>query len=118
MSARLLIIDDDQDIRVFLSIALSAAGYEVSACARLPLPAEAPTPDLALVDLLDQGAPLKASALAALVARGCPVLLISGLQPDDPRVRAALSQGAVGFLQKPFTLDLLRARVEAALKGR
>lgn len=117
MSARLLIVDDDLDIRTFLDIALRAYGYEVEArCAPHLTPGEA-LPDVALLDLLFGGRPPPEEFISGLIVGGVKVLLISGLQRDDPRVQRALTLGAHGFLQKPFTLDQLRAQVAALLKA-
>lgn len=46
-----------------------------------------------------------------------PMLLLSG-NANDPRARELLREpGVIGLLPKPFTIDLLLKKVEAALPG-
>src|SRR6201985_578217 len=96
---RLLVVDDDPDVRVSLERALRCAGYAVTTAVHG-------------ADALD--------ALAAcrrLRARGdaTPILVLTARDAVDDRV-AGLAAGADDYLVKPFALAELLARVQALLR--
>ena len=109
---QVLVVDDDDDIRDYLGLALRALGHTVTvvtAADRVPPDLR---PDVALVDLLVEGDATAALALVRwLVGHGARVVLITGLSLDAPPVQVALASGAGSVLQKPFTLDAVRAAV-------
>ncbi|MDJ0388755.1 response regulator [Roseomonas sp. E05] len=117
-AARILVVDDEPQIHRFLGPALEAAGY-------LPLRAEtaaealrlAATRSPALV-LLDLGLPDLdgKAALARLRAfSSAPVIVVSARDMEDEKV-AALDAGADDYVEKPFALAELLARIRAALR--
>jgi diguanylate cyclase (GGDEF)-like protein len=118
--ARLLIADDEPDARVLLNEALgeeydvltAADGQEAVDLAR------AQHPDLVLLDLnmprLD-GFEVLEQLRADPSTTDMPVILVTARSDDAGKVRA-LDQGAVDYLQKPFSERELRARVERTLR--
>jgi putative two-component system response regulator len=115
---RVLVVDDDHRITMFLDRILREAGYEVAIAydgeSALCAVAETP-PDLIIIDVVMPGRDgfavcqhLKNDPATRLT----PVILVSGLHEPDVRVRG-LEVGADDFLHKPFdTRELLvRSRV-------
>ena len=119
---RVLVVDDERAIAAVLRLALEDAGFEVDEAYAsddaLALAVQR-RPDVILVDLLlgdDAGDTSAGEALSlALRARGLetPIIIVSALR----RAVDVAEQLGVGFLAKPFDLDDLIARVEAALAG-
>ncbi len=118
--ARLLVADDEPDARELLGEALgdeydvltAADGQEAVDVAR------AQRPDLLLLDLnmprLD-GFEVLEQLRADPSTTDMPVILVTARSDDAGKVRA-LDQGAVDYLQKPFSERELRARVERTLR--
>jgi two-component system KDP operon response regulator KdpE len=120
MNARpkILIVDDEEQIRLFLRITLNAAGYEPIEAATGRAGIEACTgkkPDLALVDL---GLP-DVSGLdvirAVRVWTQLPIIVLSVRSEEEDKV-AALDAGANDYVQKPFSTAELLARIRASLR--
>ncbi len=108
---RVLLVDDDDDLREALSELLSFGGYAVAACSS---GAEALAwlhrhgrPDLILLDLMMpgmSGAELKAELDRDPSLRGATVVVLSG----DVRLRdQAAAMGAAGWISKPTPMDTL-----------
>src|SRR5690349_713596 len=102
--ARVLIIDDEPQIRNLLQIALESNGYTVqhAASARegMVLSTNHP-PDMVLLDL---GLPDEPGQEVLKKLRGWytkPIMIIS-VQNDEPAIVNALDQGANDYLVKPF----------------
>lgn len=119
MTARLvLVIDDEPQIHRFLAPALAADGYE-------PLRALTAADGLHLADtrspaaiLLDLGLPDGdgQSLLPKLRAvTAAPILVISARDAEAEKVRA-LDSGADDFVEKPFVIGELLARLRACLR--
>jgi two-component system response regulator MprA len=116
---RLLVVDDDEDVRDSLHRALGYAGYAVATAANgadaLSAVARAPV-DLIIMDVL---MPMLdgLDACRALRERGddTPVLVLTARDAVDDRV-AGLDAGADDYLVKPFALRELLARVNALLR--
>jgi two-component system, OmpR family, response regulator MprA len=119
MRPRLLVVDDDQDVRESLRRALGYAGYAVSTVVNgvdaLGTVARTPV-DLIIMDVL---MPMLdgLDACRALRDRGddTPVLVLTARDTIDDRV-AGLDAGADDYLVKPFALRELIARVNALLR--
>jgi two-component system, OmpR family, response regulator MprA len=117
--SRVLVVDDDLDIRDSLGRALGYAGYAVSTAPNgaeaLHTVAQAPV-DLIILDVL---MPMLngLETCRALRARGVatPVLVLTARDAIDDRV-AGLEAGADDYLVKPFALRELLARVNALLR--
>jgi len=111
--ARVLIIDDDSDIRDAVTEVLSFEGHEVFGAAEGEqglVRCRQVRPDLVLLDLMMPGMNgwdfLKALRREEAIA-GIPVVVVSALG-RVPELQVA------GFLPKPFGLDALVAVVQSA----
>ncbi len=105
---RILIVDDDAEIREYLELALSGPGAAVSSAASVVDVPDEPACDVALVDLLLEGEETGEPLISRLAERGVRVVVMTGLSTDAPPVRRALAAGAASVLQKPFTLSAVR----------
>ncbi|MEZ5705836.1 MAG: response regulator transcription factor [Burkholderiaceae bacterium] len=116
---RILVAEDQTDIRDLLVLNLRAAGYAVSetrdGLSALALHTEAPC-DLLVLDLMMPG--LDGLELCkTLRARGdtTPILMLTAKATELDRV-LGLELGADDYLTKPFSLPELLARVKAQLR--
>ena len=121
MSLRVLLVEDDRELRTTLCEALRVEGYQVSTAASLAdaraLLAHAQPPDLLLLDLgLPDG---EGETLLMQLRRDqtLPVLVISAREQDGLKVRL-LDAGADDYLVKPFSVSELLARMRVALRHR
>lgn len=115
---RVLVIDDEPQIRRFLRISLGSQGFEV---------VEAPSGTLGLsqaeaggidVVLLDLGLPdMDGQALLESLRQhsDVPVIILSVREQEDEKVRA-LDNGANDYVTKPFGIRELLARIRAVLR--
>ncbi|HVX05944.1 MAG TPA: response regulator [Rhodanobacteraceae bacterium] len=117
---RVLVIDDEAQIRRFLDIGLRAEGYEVlhAATAAEGL-AQAATrePDLVILDL---GLPDRDGHEVLSELRQwsqVPVLMLSVRSAETEKVRA-LDAGANDYVTKPFGIQELMARLRVLLRDR
>jgi two-component system, OmpR family, KDP operon response regulator KdpE len=115
---RVLVVDDEIEIRRALSRALSAREYVVETAAdgleAVEL-AESFHPDLVVLDL---NLPKLDGLEVARRIRGAspvPILVLSVREDESDKV-AALDLGADDYLTKPFGIDELLARVRALLR--
>jgi putative two-component system response regulator len=121
VSAKILIVDDDQNVRETLTRVLQREGYTLITATngREALETVArESPDLILLDVtmpeLDGFAvcqQLKNDEHTALI----PVTMLTGLDDREHR-RYGLEAGADDFLTKPFEPSLLRARIRSQLR--
>lgn len=118
ISAAVLVIDDEEQIRRALRSVLTAHGYSVLLAAtaeeavRLAASAK---PDLIVLDLTlpDADGVDLASELRAWIS--APILVLSVRSGDEDKI-AALDAGADDYLTKPFSAGELVARVRALLR--
>jgi two-component system, OmpR family, response regulator MprA len=116
METRVLVVDDDADVRDSLRRALGYAGYEVATAVNgaeaLKSVAKSPV-DLIILDVL---MPMLDGLGACRALRdrgdGTPVLVLTARDTVDDRV-AGLDAGADDYLVKPFALRELVARMNA-----
>jgi two-component system KDP operon response regulator KdpE len=117
-SPRILIIDDERQMRRFLSVSLSANGYELTEAetGREGLAqAAAQNPDLVLLDL---GLPdLDGLSVTARLREWSrvPIIVISARGQEEDKINA-LDAGADDYLTKPFGVGELLARMRVALR--
>jgi DNA-binding response OmpR family regulator len=117
---KILIVDDDGDLRAVLGFALRDAGYLVIDAADAPAAlgaAEAERPDLVILDLNLPSAD-GLTALPGLRGEGearRPVIVLSVRSAEEDVVKA-LDLGADDYLTKPFSPRTLLARVRAVLR--
>jgi two-component system KDP operon response regulator KdpE len=118
--ARILVIDDEPQIRRFLRISLNAYGYEVIEAARGEDgigKCATESPDLVILDL---GLPdLDGQEVIARIREWsrAPIIVLSVRAAEDEKV-AALDRGADDYVTKPFGIHELLARVRASLRAR
>ncbi len=115
---RVLVIDDEPQIRRALRVALTAEGYSVDLAETgdqgLDQVASSP-PDLVILDL---GLPdMDGAEVCARLREWCavPVIVLSVRDAEKDKVRA-LDRGADDYLVKPFGIAELLARMRAALR--
>jgi two-component system KDP operon response regulator KdpE len=117
---RILVIDDEAQIRRFLDIGLRAEGYEVCLAANaaegLSL-AATQSPDLVILDI---GLPDREGhdVLAELRQwTQVPVMMLTVRDAEKEKVRA-LDAGANDYVTKPFGIQELMARLRVLLRSR
>jgi two-component system KDP operon response regulator KdpE len=115
---RILVCDDDPQIRRALSLILREAGYEVSIASTGEEGldrAAVEGPHLAIVDLLlpDQHGIDVCRRLREWSE--IPILVLSAISDEQTKIEA-LAQGADDYVTKPFGPGELVARVKAALR--
>jgi two-component system KDP operon response regulator KdpE len=115
--SRVLIVDDEPEVRAVLRDYLHDQGYDVgeaeTAIGALTEVKER-RPDVVLLDLNMPGAVRGEAIIAALRAQEIPVIIISG-EHDADVARLTLREGAFDYVKKPFDLLRVRDLVEAAL---
>lgn len=115
---RILIVEDDQDIRSVLRAILSAGGYrltEAEGVARGDIEARSGKPDLLIVDL---GLPDGDGLTLIRQVRGwsrVPIIVLSARTQEDQKL-AAFEAGADDYVTKPFSAPELLARVHAVFR--
>jgi len=123
LGSRILVADDDPDIRILVHEALSQDGHIVSQASTgqeaLAL-IDAQAPDLLVLDLImpKQGGLEVLKLLRSRSATATlPVLVLTSLD-DEVNTRASFDLGATDYLTKPFSIPQLAARVRACLSRR
>ena len=118
---RVLVVDDEETIRLALGRFLRARGYEVHAVASGQDALEAITPGAYALMLCDVRMPglsgLDVVPQARALDPDLAIVMLSAVN-DAPTARAALTQGAVDYLVKPVELAVLLQSVETALHKR
>ena len=118
MPTRILVIDDEAEVRHALRRGLEVLGYEIEVAADGATGVglvDSFAPDVVLLDLAMPGM----SGLTALgQIRGgfsVPVIVLSVMGEESDKVRA-LESGADDYLTKPFGMQELNARIRVALR--
>jgi two-component system, cell cycle response regulator CpdR len=118
----ILLAEDDESVRAFVTRALTHRGHEVTAVSDGDAAIEAlkaQTYDLMLTDIVMPG--LDGLALAETAAKINPrmtVLMMTGFAEARERADGARSQGPVtDIITKPFSLKQICSAVDAALSG-
>ena len=112
MALEVLVVDDEADIRDLVSGVLEDEGYSVRSAADSTAALDAiddRRPSLVLLDVWLQGSKLDGLQLLEQIKKRdptLPVLMISGHGNLDTAV-AAIREGAVDFIEKPFKADRL-----------
>jgi two-component system, OmpR family, KDP operon response regulator KdpE len=115
---KVLVVDDERQIRRALSLNLGARAYEVveASTGRAALEmASAEHPDLVLLDLgLPDMDGMK--VLTELRERGSVAVIVVTVRDDERSRTEALQAGADDYVTKPFDMADLIERVRAALR--
>lgn len=115
---RVILIDDDEDLRTAVQLALKSSGFAADAfadcdLARSRIEATEELPEAILLDVHLDGAGTPPGAFIAWLREGrtrrVPVLLMTAAH--DAKT-LAVQLGADGFLSKPFDVRTLLGRLE------
>jgi putative two-component system response regulator len=120
VAKKILVVEDDADIRMLLKAQLGAAGYDTAfawdAVTALTI-ARKEEPDLIMLDLGLPGGDgwvvmerLQTLAPFAMI----PIIVVSA-QPTDPHAVRAKAGGASAFIEKPFEMETVLTAVREAL---
>jgi two-component system, NtrC family, nitrogen regulation response regulator NtrX len=121
-ASRILVVDDESDIRRLLQEILTEEGYEVEVAADAGQARAArarQTPDLVLLDIWmpDTDGITLLREWSNEASDACPVVMMSGHGTVDTAVEAT-RLGAYDFVEKPLSLAKLLRTVERALDAR
>lgn len=120
MSLRVLVVEDDREIRTLLQSSLGAEGFTVQTAVTVSEASallQHSLPDLVLLDL---GLPDGDGTQLVRELRGrhsLPVLVVSARHQEAEKVKL-LDAGADDFITKPFSVQELLARIRVALRHR
>ncbi len=121
MTARVLIVDDDRDIRTFVEVALSLGGFETFEAGdgqEALEQAVAHSPDVIVLDVMmprmDGFTALRRIRADGRISHIPVILLTAKAQTQDKLV--GFDAGADDYLTKPFDPSELVARVQASLR--
>lgn len=118
MSAKLLIIEDDNAVSASLQRRLRFEGFDVSVADRGEMALEMLPqliPDLILLDVMLPGLDGFAVAERIRGLSNVPILMLTARDSVEDRV-SGLERGADDYLVKPFELPELLARIRALLR--
>lgn len=121
--ARLLVVDDDEDIRELLSLALGVAGHEILTASDGPEALDVLAAEPVDLMVLDVSMPQMSGLEVARRIRATPpaseplILMLSAMgDPDD--IAAGLAAGADTYATKPFNIRSLTRAVDTLLRER
>ncbi|MFJ6001553.1 response regulator transcription factor [Arthrobacter sp. NPDC092385] len=117
--AKLLVVDDEPNIRELLSTSLRFAGFDVVSAGNgrdALAAAETHNPDLAVLDVMlpDMDGFTVTRRLRA-AGRHFPVVFLTARDDTDDKV-TGLTVGGDDYVTKPFSLDEVVARIRAVLR--
>jgi two-component system KDP operon response regulator KdpE len=118
MSGRILVVDDEVEIRRALRTGLGYQGYDVQAVASGEEALErmaAWRPDVVLLDLGLPGAD-GFEVLSRMRRLGRAAVIVVSVMPGEKDKVRALDLGADDYVTKPFGMDELLARIRAVLR--
>jgi two-component system OmpR family response regulator len=121
MNKRILIVDDDPELRELLRGYLGGNGYDVDAAedgAAMRSRIAAAAPDLVILDLMlpgEDGLALCRELRAASATSSLPILMLTARGEDTDRI-VGLEMGADDYLPKPFNPRELLARIRSILR--
>ena len=114
-----IVIDDDASVRRSLCTMLERAGYEVSlyeSADAFLIDPKVPSPAVILLDMRMPGTTgVGLQSQLKTIARNVPVIFVSGdSRPEE--IIAAMKQGAVDFLLKPFTAQAMMEVIQRLMR--
>ena len=121
MSARILIVEDEEPLTMVLRYNLEAEGYEVETAGRgdeADTRLRESTPDLIVLDWMLpglSGIELCRRLRARPETRQLPIIMLTARGEESEKVRG-LATGADDYIVKPFSVPELLARVRALLR--
>jgi DNA-binding response OmpR family regulator len=117
-SNRVIVVDDEPDIRAMIADYLGRDGYAVSRCAsgaELDVTLQSGAADLVVLDVSLPGEDGISIARRLRAAGTTSIIMLTALDDVVDRI-VGLEVGADDYLTKPFDLRELRARVRAVLR--
>jgi len=116
--ARILVVDDEREIRRCLELSLEEKGYTVLAAESgekaLDLLQQRPA-DVAIVDLLLPGIDGIELTKSIRQRSTLPIIILSAIGDDKKKVEA-LETGADDYVTKPFSIEEVVARIRSVLR--
>ena len=115
---RILVVDDDDNVRRLVAAYLEREGYDVSQAAdgnAAIRSVETAAPDLLILDLMLPGPGGLQVARRLKDSIGVPVIMLTARGEEDDVLRG-FEAGADDYLVKPFSPKVLVARVRAVLR--
>lgn len=118
--AKILIAEDERDIRDLITFTLGFAGYEVVAAANGEEAVNLARQEIPDLILMDVRMPRMTGYEACIILKAdyrlkdIPVIFLSA-KGQDSEIQTGLQAGAVEYLLKPFAPDQLTARIKAVL---
>jgi two-component system KDP operon response regulator KdpE len=120
MSIKVLIVEDDREIRGLLRTALAAEGFEVLTAVSVSEATallEHDPPDLVVLDLgLPDGD--GAQLVRAVRSKSAMPIIVASARHQEAEKISLLDEGADDYLTKPFGVSELLARIRVALRHR
>ncbi len=120
MSLRVLVVEDDREIRAMMQSSLAVEGFEVQTAVSVSEASallQHALPDVVVLDLgLPDGDGIE---LVRLVRKhhSLPILIVSARHQEAEKIKL-LDAGADDYLSKPFSVAELLARIRVALRHR
>lgn len=119
LSARILVADDEPDIRNILRILLEAGGYQVAEApnglAAVEYVRKQPNVDLVLMDIMMPGLDGVAASRAIRERCSAPILFLTAKTQERDKYEA-YQAGGDDYLAKPFSHAELMMKVESLLR--
>ncbi len=115
---KVLIVDDDRDLRELIGFALTQAGFLVVKAADGPSAVrifDAEAPDVVVLDINMPGASGFQVCEAIRARSSVPVMMLTVRSEEEDLIKA-LELGADDYLTKPFSPKTLLARLKALLR--
>ncbi len=115
---KILVVDDDENLRRLVAAYLESEGYEVEEAADGPsamAAVERAEPQLVVLDLMLPGMGGLDVARRIRAKRTTPILMLTARGSEDDMLQG-FEAGADDYLVKPFSPKVLVARVKAVLR--
>jgi two-component system KDP operon response regulator KdpE len=120
MTLRVLVVEDDREIRALVQASLSVEGFEVQTAASLSeahaMLRHSP-PDVIVLDLGLPDGDGVSLVEAVRKNQSTPIIVVSARHQEAQKIRL-LDAGADDYLTKPFSVGELLARIRVALRHR
>lgn len=115
----ILLVEDDQTIRLTVEFALTKAGYAVTTASDGATALEyvhSANPDLVLLDLmLPKVSGIDVARNLRAHNNDVPIIMLTALDREEDKIRG-LDAGADDYITKPFSTDELLARIRANMR--
>lgn len=121
MSAKVLVVEDEEPLAMLLRYNLEAEGFSVTTVSRgedAEIAVAEDAPDLIILDWMlpgISGLELCRRLRTGRAGRNIPILMLTARSEESDRIRG-LTTGADDYVVKPFSLPELLARVRAILR--